>query len=152
MENSVDYFSLVEVDRKAETGGSYYALHFQRKSLGIEDLYEKIACQYFLSDTGLYLVVLENAPYEGVSYKFYLLGKKQEVVDCMFLHYDDDEGFSFMENARLVDNSFLFEKNGKRYKLTIDPAGHVGYRMGETKQRSLTDFLKPRKFLSLSVQ
>ncbi|MEO2219283.1 hypothetical protein ABGV49_19700 [Chromobacterium vaccinii] len=152
MESSVGYFSLVEVDRKAETGGSYYSLHFQRKSLGIEDLYEKIACQYFLSDVGLYLVVLENAPYEGVGYKFYLLGKNQEVVDCMYLHYDDEEEFSFMENARLTKDSFLFKKDGKKYKLTIDSAGRVGYRVGELKYRSLADFIKPRKFLSLSMQ
>ncbi|OWY40435.1 hypothetical protein CEK28_02590 [Xenophilus sp. AP218F] len=86
-----------------------------------------------------------------MNYKFLLLDAGGEVVDSMHLYYASDEKFSFMMNERFCDGAFHFRKDGRRYLLRIDPKGRLRYAVQDLRRRNLIDFMKPRKFLSLSV-
>lgn len=151
MGKKTHHFSLVRVEAKGSASGACHALRLRGRNTGFLGEYEAIRAQYWLDNCRRYLVVLENAPWEGVNYKFLLLDAGGEVVDAMHLYYASDEKFSFMMNERFCDGAFHFRKDGRRYLLRIDQKGRLRYAVRDLRRRNLIDFMRPRKFLSLSV-
>ncbi|MEN6082904.1 hypothetical protein [Chromobacterium piscinae] len=149
MGNQINFFGLAKSSKKDVVGINYLTLTFHGKKTEIEDVHEKIRYQYWIEECNLYFVVLENAPYEGTSYKFCLLSENGEVKDCLDLIHEEGEEFFFMENGRLEGVDFLFGKGEKKYKVHISEVGKVGFGLIELKYRSLLGYLRPRKYLAL---
>lgn len=96
---------------------------------------------------------MENECFDAVNYIVYLFDTNIHVLDCLHLDWSELDG-GFIQSYQLNDGVFCFERylNNKKYTLKISDDGEFRYSGRDFKCRALLDFIRPRKFLTLSVQ
>ncbi|MCP1288798.1 hypothetical protein NK214_01205 [Chromobacterium sp. S0633] len=153
MVSEIINFSLLKDERSSNDGGAYYFLLFDGNRTGVRTYCETIFIQHSLGESGRFFVVLENECFDAVNYIVYLLDANLHVLDCLCLDWSElDRGF--IQSYQLNDGVFCFERslNNKKYALKISDDGEFRYSGRDFKYRALLDFIRPRKFLTLSVQ
>lgn len=146
-------FSLQKDEKPSNDGNIYYFLLFDGAKTEVRTYCETVFAQYRLAENNRYLVVLENSYWEGDDYTLYLLDADFKVLDCMYIiWFEGNPGH--IDNYQLRNDGFCFEKykNVKKYLIKIGERGELCYSWMDFKYRPLKNFIKPRKFLTLSVQ
>ena len=153
MQYTITNFSLLKDEKTSNDGDPYYFLVFDGDRTGVRTYCETVFIQHRLGEGGRFFVILENECFDAVNYIVYLLDASLHVLDCLYLDWSElDRGF--IQHYQLNNDVLCFARymNNKKYMLKISDDGEFRYSGGDFKYRALLDFIRPRKFLTLSVQ
>ncbi|WP_227103461.1 hypothetical protein [Chromobacterium rhizoryzae] len=148
---TITNFSLLKDEKTSNDGNAYYFLLFDGDRAGVRTYCETVFIQHRLGEGGRFFVILENECFDAVNYIVYLFDANIHVLDCLCLDWSElDRGF--IQSYQLNDGVFCFERslNNKKYALKISDGGEFRYSGGDFKYRALLDFIRPRKFLTLT--
>lgn len=150
---TINSFSIEERNANLSKSGEVeYVLLYEGEDTAIRSIYYNAVFAQYQLEEGRYFVVLENDSWEDTNYQFYLLGYDFSILDCVRQFASDDCEERFIVYHRLDGDEFTFKRagNAKKYVLKIDRVGRFFYSARDLKSRSFFDFLRLKKYFSLT--